>query len=141
MVPNFHPGDYLIIDEISYRFNGPGRGDVVVFKYPKDTSQKFIKRIIGLPGETVKIKDGKITIDKDGQSQTLDENYLPDLSATAGISDFTLSANEYFVLGDNRQFSYDSRVWGSVETKNIIGKVFLRLLPVTVLSKFTTPSY
>ena len=70
MIPNFQSGNYLIIDEIYYRFKSPERGDVVVFKYPKDTSQKFIKRIIGLPGETIEVKDGKVTIYKDNKSQT-----------------------------------------------------------------------
>ncbi|MBI1866482.1 MAG: signal peptidase I [Candidatus Staskawiczbacteria bacterium] len=141
MVPNFQSGDYLIIDEISYKFKNPERGDIIVFKYPKDTSQKFIKRVIGLPGETVEIKDGKVTIYKDQKSQTLDEKYLPNPSGTIGTLKLILTADEYFVLGDNREFSYDSRVWGSVPAKNIIGKVFLRVLPVVNISKITVPSY
>ena len=141
MIPNFQQGDYLIIDEISYRFSSPQRGDVVVFKYPKDTAQKFIKRIIGLPGETVEVKDGKVTIYKNNNSQVLDEKYLPNPSGTIGTLKLALGADEYFVLGDNREFSYDSRAWGSVPFKNIIGKVFLRVLPVAALSKITVPSY
>ena len=141
MMPNFQQGDYLIVDEISYRFKSPERGDIIVFKYPKDTSQKFIKRIIGLPGETVEIKDGKVIIYKDQKSFTLDEKYLSGPSETIGTLKLILLADEYFVLGDNREFSYDSRVWGSVQTKNIIGKVFLRVLPVTNLTKITLPSY
>ncbi len=79
MVPNFHTGDYLIVDEISYRFKQFERGDVVVLKFPLDTSQRFIKRVIGLPGETVEVKDGRVTIIKDGASTLLDERkYLPD---------------------------------------------------------------
>ena len=141
MTPNFQQGDYLIIDEISYRFSIPQRGDVVVFRYPKDTSQKFIKRIIGLPGETVEIRDGKVIIYKDDKTQVLDEDYIPNSSKTIGILKFVLEIDEYFVLGDNREFSYDSRAWGSVPIKNIIGKVFLRVLPVIRLSKITVPSY
>ena len=141
MVPNFQSGDYLIIDEISYRFKNPERGDIIVFKYPKDTSQKFIKRIIGLPGETVEVKDGSVTIYKDDKSQTLNEKYLFNPSGTIGTIKLVLGADEYFVLGDNREFSYDSRVWGSVPVKNIIGKVFLRVLPVTTLSKIVVPNY
>ena len=141
MIPSFQDGNYLIVDEISYRFNGPARGDVIVFKYPKDTSQKFIKRVIGLPGETVEIKDQKVTIYKDGKSQALDEKYLPNPSGTIGTIKLTLGADEYFVLGDNREFSYDSRILGSVPAKNIIGKVFLRVLPVAALSRIAVPSY
>ncbi|MBI3631551.1 MAG: signal peptidase I [Candidatus Staskawiczbacteria bacterium] len=141
MIPNFQSGDYLIVDEISYRFNSPARGDIIVFKYPKDTSQKFIKRVIGLPGETVEIKDQRVTIYKDGKSFALDEKYLPNPSGTIGTVKIILGADEYFVLGDNREFSYDSRVWGSVPVKNIIGKVFLRVLPVAALSRIAVPSY
>lgn len=141
MIPNFQSGDYLIVDEISYKFSAPKRGDVIVFKYPKDTTQKFIKRVIGLPGETVEVKDGKVTISKDGNLQILDEKYLPNPDDTIGTVTIALAQDEYFVLGDNREFSYDSRVWGSVPAKNIIGKVFLRVLPVSALSKITLPSY
>ncbi len=141
MIPNFQPGNYLIVDEISYRFKSPERGDVIVFKYPKDRAQKFIKRVIGLPGETVEVKGGKVTIYKNQESQTLNEKYLPNPSGTIGTLKLVLGIDEYFVLGDNREFSYDSRVWGSVPVKNIIGKVFLRVLPVTNLSKITVPSY
>lgn len=141
MIPNFQSGDYLIVDEISYRFATPQRGDVVVFKYPKDPTQKFIKRVIGLPGETVEVKDGKVTIYKDGNQQTLDEKYLPNPSGTIGTLTIPLGVEEYFVLGDNREFSYDSRAWGPVPIKNIIGKVFLRVLPIASLSKIAIPNY
>ena len=141
MIPNFQQGDYLIVDEISYRFSSPQRGDVIVFKYPKDTTQKFIKRIIGLPGETVEVKDGKVTIYKDNSNHVLNEKYLPNPSVTIGTLKLSLGIDEYFVLGDNREFSYDSRAWGSVPLKNIIGKVFLRVLPVVALSKITVPNY
>jgi len=141
MIPSFQQGDYLIVDEISYRFADPQRGDVVVFKYPKDKSQKFIKRIVGLPGETVEVKGGKVIIYKDDYSQVLDEKYLLNPEGTIGTIKITLGEDEYFVLGDNREFSYDSRAWGSVPLENIIGKVFLRILPVTALSKITVPNY
>jgi len=144
MVPSFHSGDYLIIDEISYRFNSPQRGDIIVFEYPKDTSHKFIKRIIGLPGETVELKDGEISIyDKNGQKQVLDEkNYLPQAKETTyGDLRVILGENEYFVLGDNRAYSSDSRSWGSVPRKNIIGKVFVRLFPFAALSRVVAPVY
>lgn len=136
MVPNFQSGDYLIVDELSYRFADPERGDIIVFKYPKDTTQRFIKRVIGLPGETVDIKNGSVTISKDGKSFILDEKYLPLNLKTYGDIYTVLAGDEFFVLGDNREFSYDSRSWGSVPRKDIIGKAFLRILPLAALTKF-----
>lgn len=140
MSPNFKPGDYLIVDEISYRLSDPQRGSVIVFKYPKDTTQKFIKRIIGLPNETVEIKDGKITIYKEN-SFVLNEEYLPDDLKTDGNTNIILGPDEYFVLGDNRSYSYDSRIWGTVLKKHIIGKAYLRIFPIKSLSQISIPSY
>lgn len=142
MSPSFESGDYLIVDEISYRISEPQRGDVVVFKYPKNTTQRFIKRIIGLPGETVVIKSGNVTVTKTtGEEVILDEQYLPEDLKTYGDTGTTLKADEYFVLGDNRMYSYDSRSWGIVPKANIIGKAFLRLYPIDELSKISTPNY
>lgn len=142
MVPNFQSGDYLIVDEISYRIKGFRRGDVVVLKYPLDLSQRFIKRIIGLPGETIEIKDGEITISKDGKSLTLNEKkYLPKLLTTDGNVHTTLSSDQYFVLGDNRQFSYDSRRWGALPKEDIIGRALFRILPIQTMSYIAEPSY
>ena len=156
MAPNFATGDYLIVDEISYRFSAPQRGDVVVFDagfIPGYSNQKFIKRVIGLPGETVDIVNGSVEVIKDGKTITLDEKYLPkdlktyiyDLSRGYNITPFpqktTLKANEYFVLGDNRPNSYDSRFWGIVPAKDIIGKASLRILPLTSLSEILRPVY
>jgi signal peptidase I len=142
MMPNFQSGNYLIVDEISYRFSEPERGDVVVLKYPLDTTQRFIKRIIGLPGETIEIKNGKVLILKDGKDIALNEKqYLSDSLNTSGDIKITLAENQYFVMGDNREFSYDSRVWGILPQKDIIGKVFIRLFPVTELKAFQSPSY
>jgi signal peptidase I len=142
MSPNFESGDYLIVDEISYRFSEPQRGDIVVFKYPKDTTQRFIKRIIGLPGETVIVKNGEVSVTKvGGENVVLDENYLPSDLKTYGDANTTLKADEYFVLGDNRTYSYDSRSWGVVQKSYIIGRAFIRLYPVTELSTFPAPTY
>ena len=142
MEPNFENGDYLIVDEISYRFREPQRGEVVVFKYPQNPSQRFIKRIIGLPGETIEIKDGKITISKDGNSQVLNESeYLSFSLYTSGNISVALDKDEYFVLGDNRAFSFDSRRFGVLSKEEIIGRTFLRAWPFTSLSKFETPTY
>ena len=142
MVPNLQSGDYLIIDEISYRFVEPKRGDIVVLKYPLDTTQRFIKRIIALPGETVQIKDGVINITKDGKNTVLDEKkYLPGLKSTDGDVVITLTADNYFVLGDNRQFSYDSRRWGVLPKEDIIGKAAFRVFPLWTMSYMGSPSY
>ncbi len=142
MAPNFQSGDYLIIDEISYFISEPKRGDVVVLKYPLDNSQRFIKRIIGLPGETIEIKDGKISILKDNQNIVLDESkYLPDFKDTEGNLRITLENDEYFVLGDNRQFSYDSRRWGILPRKDIIGKAIFRVFPLSQMTLIPEPNY
>ena len=141
MAPNFYQGDYLIIDELSYQFRAPQRGEVIVFKYPNDLSQRYIKRIIGLPGETVKIQDSQVSIYKDGETQTLNEDYLSQPVTTPGDMQITLDGNEYFVLGDNRFVSADSRRWGLLPEENIIGRVFLRAWPFTALAKIEAPSY
>lgn len=142
MEPNFFNGDYLIIDEITYQFRAPERGEVVVFKYPNDTTQRYIKRIIGLPGETVAVNSGKVYIYKDGSPVVLDEiKYLPQTAQTQGSIKVTLGKDEYFVLGDNRALSADSRAWGTLPEKDLIGRVFLRAWPFSVLAKVETPAY
>jgi len=142
MDPNFENGDYLIIDEISYRLREPARGEVIVFKFPHDTSQRFIKRIIGLPGETIEVKDGQIKIYKNGSEvEILNESeYLNNLM-TLGNVKIELSESEYFVMGDNRDFSYDSRRFGAVEENYIIGKVVFRAWPFESVSLFEKPIY
>lgn len=129
MYPTFGDGDYLIIDELTYRLEDPARGDVIVFRYPNNPSIFYIKRIIGLPGETVKIVDGIVTITKtDGTELTLDEKYV--VAEDATYSGKTMVGSEqYFVLGDNRPKSSDSRVWGVLPKQDIMGKAFVRLLP------------
>jgi signal peptidase I len=136
MHPTFENGDYLIVDELTYRFETPRRGDVIVFRYPGNPSIFYIKRIVGLPNESVSINRGKVTITRtDGTKLTLDESYA--VSEDATYSENThLGANEYFVLGDNRPNSSDSRVWGALPANDIIGKPVLRLLPPTEASVF-----
>jgi len=141
MYPNYEDGDYLIVDEASYKFRGPQRGEVIVFKYPKDTSQLYIKRIIGLPGESVKISNDKITITNKSGKKVLDESYIPKRNETLGNIKVNLSNDEYFVLGDNRMFSSDSRRWGTVPKDNIIGKTYLRAWPFASLGLLKTPNY
>lgn len=130
MHPTFENLDYLIIDEIIYRFKSPARGDVVVFRYPGNPSIFYIKRVIGLPGETVSINRGVVTIlTADGQQLALAEPYIVNEDATY-TKNVSLSTDEYFVMGDNRPNSSDSRVWGVLPRENITGRVDLRLLPV-----------
>ena len=141
MEPNFENGDYLIVDELSYHLRGPERGEAVVFKYPQDPTQRYIKRIIGLPGETVEIREGKVIISNENGSQVLNESdYLSGIP-TPGEIQVTLGENEYFVLGDNRPASSDSRRWGSVPRDDIIGRVFIRAWPLVALAKFGAPAY
>jgi len=142
MEPNFNNGDYLIVDEISYRFLKPKRGEVIVFKYPDNPTQRYIKRIIGLPGETIEVENGEIAISSADQFLALDESgYLSDLVETSGNIKITLHDNEYFVLGDNRMLSSDSRRWGTLPKENIIGRVFLRAWPPGVFAKIEAPAY
>jgi len=136
MEPTFDTGQYLIVDELSYRFEAPQRLDVVIFRYPKDPTQYFIKRIIGLPGETVAIKNGDVYITTvNGQTTKLDEPYIKNIG-NGGDMTTTLGADQYFVMGDNRPESSDSRIWGILPRANIVGRAFLRLLPVSSASVF-----
>ena len=142
MEPNFQQGDYLVIDELSFRFRDPERGEVIVLKFPGNTSQRYIKRIIGLPGETVKVQDGKVAVLKDGKEIILNEsNYLPPNLQTPGNTNLSLKDNEYFMLGDNRLFSSDSRQWGVLSKNLIVGRVLLRLFPPNAFAKIHEPSY
>lgn len=131
MHPTFENLDYLIVDEAVYDVKAPARGDVIVFRYPKNPSIFYIKRIIGLPGETVSINRGVVTITPPGGGAdfTLDEPYIVNEDATY-TKKVSLNADEYFVMGDNRPNSSDSRVWGPLPRRNIIGRADLRLLPL-----------
>jgi len=128
MVPTFEDGDYLIVDEISYRFNNPERGDVVVFRYPNDPSKFFIKRIIGLPGETLKIVGSKVSIRHNKtEDEELYESYV--VYPAQNNIEITLNDDEFFVMGDNRAQSSDSRSWGPMPKKFLVGRALIRLLP------------
>lgn len=143
MEPNFSSGDYLIIDEISYRFAEPQRGDVVVFKYPRNPSQYYIKRIIALPGEKIQIKNGTIVVftNEYPGGIEIDESYIPENIRTPGDVDALIGEREYFVLGDNRTASSDSRVWGKLEKDKIIGKAWVRGWPIEDIGKIEMPQY
>lgn len=128
MEPTFIDGDYLIVDQLSYNFNEPNRGDVIIFKFPENPSKFFIKRIIALPNETIEINDNKVFVtDASGNSLELDQSYIK-YQAHDQIK-VTVGADEYFVMGDNRAESYDSRRWGTLDKKFIMGKALFRLLP------------
>lgn len=143
MESTFDDGDYILIDEISYRFKEPQRGDIVVFRYPEDTTQFFIKRIIGLPSDTVEIKDDKVTVyDKQHtKGFVLNEPYLSSDQQTQGNMRIKLDSNDYFVLGDNRLRSSDSRRWGPVNRSLITGRVFFRAWPIAKLGEFPATKY
>ncbi|MEK7463981.1 MAG: signal peptidase I [Patescibacteria group bacterium] len=138
MDPTFSTGQYLIVDQLSYHFENPKRGEVIIFKYPRDPETFFIKRIIGLPGETISLENGKVTIinveHPDGI--LIDETYITKDHKTSDTFTTTLGHNEYFVMGDNRPQSSDSRAWGPLEDKYIVGRPFVRLLPLTKISVF-----
>jgi signal peptidase I len=140
MEPTFQNGNYLLIDELAYRFREPERGEVVVFKYPNDHRSYFIKRIIGLPGERVVIQDNAVSVYGSGGVTVLTENYLP-TGAASGKAEVTLTDGQYFVMGDNRSFSYDSRNWGPLQRSEIVGLVRFRLWPVNEVMAFSAPTY
>lgn len=139
MEPNFESGEYLLIDELSYYFKPIERSQVVVFHYPLDASKYYIKRVIGLPKETVEIKNSQIVIYNDEYPDgfTLNESYLPKNLITDGQIKKKLGGNEYFVLGDNRLASYDSRRWGALSKNNIIGRVWIRAWPFNRVAIFS----
>lgn len=142
MEPTFHDNEYLIIDELSYRLHTPERGDVVVLKSPT-LNEFLIKRIIGLPGERVVINDGRITItnaDHPLGVQIGEQAYLNSSVITFGNLDVTLTSDQYFVLGDNRPASLDSRSFGPIQRKDIVGRTAVRAWPVSRASTFPTPT-
>lgn len=137
MEPNFSDGHYLLIDEVTYRFREPERGEITVFRSPIDKSTFFVKRIIGLPGEHFVIQNGHVFIN----NQRLNEEYLNSSLNTFGDQDLVLGEREYFVLGDNRSFSFDSRNWGPLDRNSITGIVRLRLWPLNQVMAIEAPSY
>lgn len=137
MVPTFDTGHYLIIDELSYRFENPKRGDVVVFRFPFDPSKFLIKRIAGLPKETITIKNDVIRVTNAEHPESfIWEQETVRESGRRAEQQITLQDDEYFVLGDNRDESADSRLWGPLNKKLIIGRPIVRLLPLQKIDFF-----
>ncbi len=148
MVPNFQSGEYVLSDKVSYRFRNPVRGEVIVFhapeaaNCPQGTGCDFIKRVMGLPGETITVHDGHIYVN----DRPVDEPYLPKEfvtlpgDATKGKS-VTLGDDEFFVCGDNRPYSSDSRAWGPIKKSDIVGRAFVRYWPLNVAGFIKKPTY
>lgn len=134
MDTTFASGQYLIVDQLTYHFEAPKRGDVIVFRYPKDPSKFFIKRIIGIPGDTVSIAGSVVTVSNknDAKGTVLKEPYILSMAPNATLTE-TLEPGKYFVMGDNRDASSDSRMWGVVPRENIVGRALIRLFPFTKL--------
>ncbi len=142
MEPSFHNTDYLIIDELTYRLREPIRGEVVVFRYPVKPSEFFIKRIIGLPGETVEVRDGAVYVGKTGKKLAkLDEPYLGKGALTYGGYHVELGANQYVVFGDNRNASLDSRTFGPLDRSYMTGRALIRGWPFDRVAYFEPPEY
>lgn len=141
MEPNFYDSEYLIIDELTFHFRNPERGEIVVFRPPQHTDQYYIKRVIGLPGETVEIRNGVITIynAENPNGFALTETYISEV--TEGRDRRTLGPDEYYVMGDNRDASLDSRYFGAVPRDNLVGRVWVRGLPLDRASTFDVPTY
>lgn len=139
MVPTFHTGDYLITEKISYRFREPKRGEIVVIKNPRNESEDFIKRIIAVPGDTLEISNDVVYVN--GQAQK--ETYLPPGTPTPGGAflkegqSVKAADNQYFVIGDNRTHSSDSREWGPVTKKEVIGRALFRYFPIQAIGLLT----
>ncbi len=139
MEPSFYDGEYLVIDQLSYQFRDPKRGEVVVFHYPQDESEFFIKRVIGLPGEEVRIEGGRIIIRNTSYPAGIELNeseYISSDVRTGGQVHVQLGSDEYFVLGDNRPASSDSRSWGPVTRDEIIGRTWIRAWPLDRIGLF-----
>ncbi|MDP2629647.1 MAG: signal peptidase I [Candidatus Harrisonbacteria bacterium] len=144
MEPTFNDGNYLLIDEATYYFREPQRGEITVFRYPADRRSFFIKRIVALPEERIVIEGGQVKIgsaqDRDNL-QLLEEPYLKEGVLTSGSIDIILEDDEYFVLGDNRPNSFDSRNWGTLEEDNIVGLVRIQIFPFGDFGTVSTPQY
>ncbi len=143
MYPNFHDKEFILTDKITYRRSDPQRGDVIIFHAPPPFDSDFIKRIIGLPGETVMVKDNHVYVN----SKLLPEPYLPSDFVTTEKSflregvPYTIPLGYYIVMGDNRSYSSDSREWGPIARSAIVGKAWLRYWPINEIGLIKHQSY
>jgi signal peptidase I len=133
MEPNFSDGDYLLIDEITYRFREPDRGEVIVFRNPNNQSEFYIKRIVGLPGDQIAVSEGNLYIN----GAISEEEYLPDDIEVGGEQVVDLNNDQFYVMGDNRPKSYDSRSWGALDEDLVVGLVRFRFWPLSVFGVLT----
>ncbi|MEX0621716.1 MAG: signal peptidase I [Candidatus Woykebacteria bacterium] len=148
MEPTFHDSEYILTDKVSYRFSQPQRGDVVIFKAPTNPDVDFIKRIVALPGERLEIKNSTIIIynDENPRGFTLSEPYeiMEPIVGGSYLREgkiIEIPENSYFVFGDNRTHSFDSREWGPLTKDKIIGKAWIRYWPITKISIIRRASY
>lgn len=143
MEPNFYDHEYLFIDKLTYRRDNPKRGDIVVTRYPRDPSEFFIKRVVGLPGETVEVANGKVRIyNKEHENGfVLDEHPYLDQDYTPLTDTKTLKDDEYYLMGDNRAASLDSRIFGPVKRSFLVGKVWVRAYPFDRWKRFDSITY
>jgi signal peptidase I len=141
MEPTFDNGEYLIVDQLTYHLEEPKRGDVIIMRYPKDPSIYFIKRIIGLPNETVELQGKRVIVQRGvgAPPLSLDQSFISETRMRDEYGVYALGPDEYFVMGDNRIESSDSRSWGTLPRKDVVGRAFLRLFPPTQISLF--PGY
>lgn len=137
MEPSYHDGEYLLVDKLSYHFRAPRRGEVIILQFPKDERKDFIKRVIGLPGERVEVRGGAVYID----GRALDEPYLSGANVTSGGDPVKLGEDEFYVLGDNRNNSSDSRSWGVLPRRDVLGRSWLRFWPPGKTGLAARPSY
>ncbi len=149
-IDNFHEGQYILTDKVTYRFREPARGEVIVFKFPLNKSYDYIKRIIGLPGEEIMIKDGKVTIynQEHPDGIILDESQYLAASVITDGKNFLkegekkkIPENQYVVFGDNRPESSDSRSWGFLPKEDIIGRSYFRYWPSNEIGLIRHPEY
>lgn len=148
MLPNFRDSEYILTDKISYRFSPPQRGDVIIFKAPKNYSEDYIKRIIALPGEKIKLDNGELFVYNKQHPDGVQLKEPYEITAPTSPGPFLKDGNivqvpdnQYFVMGDNRIRSFDSREWGMVPKENIIGRAWLRYWPLTRAGFIPQPNY
>lgn len=141
MQPNYFEKEYLLIDELSYHLRAPERGEVIVLRAPVIKQEYYLKRVLGLPGEKIKIENGKVIVfnDEFPQGKIVQENYLD--QSTSGSTTVQLGPDEYFVMGDNRGESYDSRKFGPIPKNSIVGRTWIRGFPFNRITLFHAPSY